>query len=140
MITGLRDEQMGLHDEVDRLDEFGQRKMRVLVANEPRLYREAIAATLQELEPGVEVRVVEPEALDEEVNRDASDLVFCSRATLSVVVEAPVWVELYPEEQPLMVIGIEGTRLTAIDDTGLPNLLWIVDQARLLFHHSSCKG
>jgi hypothetical protein len=77
------------------------------------------------------------------VKRDASDLVFCSRATSTVVDEAPIWVELYPEGAPLMMVirtNIDGTRLTVIDDTGLPNLLWAIYQAKFLFHGSVCGG
>ena len=112
-----------------------ERQMCVLVANEPRLYREVIATTLQELEPDVEIRLVDPETLDFRVKVDAPDLVFCSRATSRVVDEVPVWAEVYPEGKPLLVVGMNvgKVRLTAIEDNGLPNLLWIVDQAKLLF-------
>ena len=44
-----------------------ERVTRVLVANEPRSYRQAIAAALQVIRPDMEVLVVEPELLDDEV-------------------------------------------------------------------------
>lgn len=119
-----------------------QRKLCVLVANEPRLYREVISAVLQELEPEVEVHVIDPETLDARVKLDAPDLVFCSRVSARVVDEVPVWVELYPEDESLLVLSISigGARLTAVEDNGLPNLLWIVDQAKLLFQRQASKS
>lgn len=112
-----------------------QKKMRVLVANEPRLYREVISACLRELEPEIEAVLVDPEELDDRVQRDAPDLVFCSRVTPRVADEVPVWAEVYPEDEPLLVVSINTgrRRLTAVEDNGLPNLLWIVEQAKLLF-------
>lgn len=134
MIPELSDERTELHaDKAARADGSRERrKLRALVANEPRLYRETIAAALQELEPDIEALVVDPEALDRRVERDAPDLVFCSSATPRVVDEVPIWVEVYPEDEPLLVVSIDGTRLTTIEDNGLPNLLWIVDQTKRL--------
>lgn len=141
MTPKLLDRQTELHtDGTARTDEpVEKRKMRVLVANEPRLYREVISATLSKLRPEVEVLLVDPETLDQRVKRETPDLVFCSRATPCVVDAVPAWAEVYPEEEPLLVVSISlgETRLTAIDDNGLPNLLWIVDQAKLLFERET---
>ncbi len=119
-----------------------KRKMCALVANEPRLYREVISAVLQELEPEIEVFVIDPEVLDARVILDVPDLVFCSRVTSRIVDEVPVWVELYPEDESLLVLSISigGARLTAVEDNGLPNLLWIVDQAKLLFQRQVSRS
>src|SRR5439155_15198688 len=53
--------------------------MRILVANEPRSYREAIAGAVQVLRPHLAVITVEPEDLDEEVMCHNPGLVLCSR-------------------------------------------------------------
>jgi hypothetical protein len=113
-----------------------QRKMRILVANEPRSYREVIGAALQALKPNVEVLTIGPEQLDREVERSVPDLVLCSRLTPTVEDEVPAWVELYPNGEPLVAMSIDGLRMTAIDDIGLDNLLWIVDRAEVLAHKS----
>ena len=41
--------------------------MRVLVTLSPRLYREAVASSLQNIRPGIEVRAVPPEDADQEL-------------------------------------------------------------------------
>lgn len=43
--------------------------MRVLLANEPRAYREALVGALWELRPAIEVIEIPPEALAEAVER-----------------------------------------------------------------------
>jgi CheY-like chemotaxis protein len=114
--------------------------MRILVANEPRSYREVIGAALQALKPNVEVLTIGPEELDREVERSAPDLVLCSRLSPTVEDEVPAWVELYPNGDPLVAMSIDGLRMTAIDDIGLDNLLWIVDRAEVLAHKSHGRG
>ena len=54
---------------------------RVLMANEPRAYREGIAAVIGQLRPVVEVETVEPDALDDSIERFSPDMVICSKAT-----------------------------------------------------------
>ena len=71
--------------------------LRVLLANEPRSYRESIAAVFRQLRPGLQVKVVEPEALESSVTRFDPDVAICSRVTGAVMERVPVWVELYPE-------------------------------------------
>jgi len=85
-----------------------ERVTRVLVANEPRSYRQAIAAALQVVRPDVEVLVVEPELLDDEVAHAESDVVVCSEATQIVRARATVWVDLYPGGGRLSVVCVRG--------------------------------
>src|SRR5829696_2540878 len=70
---------------------------RVLMANEPRAYREGIAAVISQLRPAVEVETVEPDALDESIKRYVPDMVICSKATDARKGGIRVWGELYPE-------------------------------------------
>jgi hypothetical protein len=53
--------------------------MRILVGNEPRSYREVIAATLHQLRSHLEVIIVAPEDLDGAVVQSGPQLVLCSR-------------------------------------------------------------
>ena len=48
--------------------------MRVLVSVSPRMYREAIALSIQRNRPGIEVRISPPEAAEEELAAFRSDL------------------------------------------------------------------
>src|SRR5215212_4522762 len=50
--------------------------MRVLVSVSPRMYREAIALSIQRNRPGIEVRLAPPEAAEEELAAFRPDLLF----------------------------------------------------------------
>jgi hypothetical protein len=101
---------------------------RVLVANEPRSYREVIADAVRGLRPLVEVIVVEPEDLDREVVTLGPDLVLCSGATAAVQTGAPAWIELYPGGETLARVHLNG-RNSTVADIQLAGILSIVDQA-----------
>ena len=101
--------------------------MRVLMANEPRSYREAIAAVVQMQCPEVEVFMVEPEALDAETSRVNPDLVICSQATDLVRQYVSVWVELYPEHRSKSIVSVAGSRST-IEDIQLSDIVSLVAQ------------
>jgi hypothetical protein len=104
---------------------------RVLMANEPRAYREGIAAVISQLRPEVEIETVEPDALDTSIERFSPDMVICSKATDALKSGVRVWVELYPENAPLSVASIGGRRMEYAE-IQLPDLLSIVDKAEEL--------
>jgi hypothetical protein len=104
---------------------------RVLMANEPRAYREGIAAVIGQLRPMVEIETVEPSALDDSIDRFAPDMVICSKATEVLKGRVKVWVELYPENGALSVANIGGRRME-YTEIQLPDLLSIVDKAEEL--------
>lgn len=108
--------------------------LRILVANEPRSYREAIAGALESLRPDAEVLMVEPEDLGAEIGQGMPGMILCSYATPAVVNGSLAWVELYPGGGPGARIGVNGLRLTAAGDLGLEDLLWIADRAESLAH------
>ncbi len=100
----------------------------MLLANEPRSYRESIAAVFRQLRPGLQVRVVEPEALETNVARFVPDVAICSRVTGAVRERVPVWVELYPEHAAHSVAS-EGGRRTEFAEIQLLDLIGILDRA-----------
>lgn len=100
----------------------------VLLANEPRSYREAMAEVFRALKPLARIHVAEARELDTEVGRLLPGLVICSCATPLVRSEVPAWVELYPEHNSLATICIGGERLT-VDGIGIADLLSAVDRA-----------
>jgi hypothetical protein len=104
---------------------------RVLMANEPRAYREGIAAVISQLRPAVEVETVEPDALDDSIKRYVPDMVICSKATETLKGRVKVWVELYPENGAISVASIGGRRME-YTEIQLPDLLSIVDKAEEL--------
>ena len=102
--------------------------LRVLLANEPRSYRESIAAVFRQLRPELLVRVVDPEALDGNVVSFDPHVAICSRATDLVRERVPVWVELYPAHAAHSVVS-EGGRITEFAEIQLQDLLGILDRA-----------
>ena len=100
----------------------------MLLANELRSYREAIAGVIRELRPDVEVAETEQAALDRELRRGAPQLVICSRATPSVRTAAPSWVELYTDNGSLSSVNIH-QELSAVEGMEISDLLRIVDKA-----------
>ena len=106
--------------------------MRILVANEPRCYREAIVGAVQALRPHLAVIAVETEDLDEEVMRHDPDLVLCSQ--LSKIVESwpCAWVVLYPEGETRAMVSIGGCRRTITADLPFASLLSIIDETERL--------
>jgi hypothetical protein len=104
---------------------------RVLMANEPRAYREGIAAVISQLRPEAEIESVEPNALDTSIERFSPDMVICSKATDALKGGVRVWVELYPENAALSVASIGGRRMEYAE-IQLLDLLSIVDKAEEL--------
>lgn len=106
--------------------------MRILLANEPRAYRDVISGTVEALRPGFEVLTAEPAKLDEEVLRLSPHLVICSRVTPVVESKAPVWIELYPGHASGAVVELQGER-EAILEMDFEKLLSTIDRAGSLF-------
>ena len=105
----------------------GMAVTKILVANELRSYREAIAGVFRDLRPNVEVSDAEPEDLDREVTRLRPDLVVCSRVTPLVESSAPTWIELYPNCKPHSVI-YTGSQRRTIKDIQLSDMLEVLDR------------
>jgi len=99
----------------------------ILLANEPRSYRQAIAGVLRELHPGLEVAETKQATLDRELRRGVPQLVICSRATPSVQGTAPAWIELYTDHGPLSSVAV-GDESSTVPGMDLDDILRIVDQ------------
>jgi len=101
--------------------------MRILVANEPTIYREVISAAFRVLQPCVEAFTAEPEYLDREFSRLQPQFVVCSRLTRRVELDALVWVVLYPHGASRAVVGrLDGRRIT-LAGIDLDTLLSVLD-------------
>ena len=103
-------------------------KPMVLLANEPRSYRQAMAGALRALRPCLEVAETEQAALDLELRRSVPQLVICSRATPAVQGAAPAWVELYTDHGPFSYVVI-GEERSTVSEIELADILLIVDRA-----------
>ena len=100
----------------------------ILLGNEPRAYREAMAAALGALRPALAVRAVEAARLDAEVARRRPRLVVCSRLTDAVRTRAGAWVLLYPDGARLVASRVAGEEALGAD-LGLAELVAIADRA-----------
>jgi hypothetical protein len=100
----------------------------ILVANEPRTYREALTLAVRAERPLLDVRAVEPTDLDREVARCRPALVVCSELRSIVEQRLPIWVLLYPEGTRLAIVG-GGTAPAVTGDFDLPGILALVDRA-----------
>jgi hypothetical protein len=123
----------------DRSTVFGmEQKMRVLVANDPRAYREVIADALPKLRPLVEVFPAEPEELEREAMRVQPHLILCSRKPVDALLARTgcllAWMVLYPDGQDRAeVVGTASERKTLLlEGVALDDLLSVVDETEQL--------
>ncbi len=105
----------------------GDRGLRILIANEPRAYRETISTVIAQLRPCFEVFVVEPLALERMLRLMAPDCVVCSGLTKTVELESPTWIQLYPEGEPHAVVSANGKH-SIYPDLDFDALLCILDR------------
>ena len=100
---------------------------RIVVANEPRAYREALAAALHELRPHIEVICIEPDDLARTVCAYSPRLVLCSRFTEVVERCSDAWILLYPDRENRAVISVAGRR-TVVANIEFSQLLSAIDE------------
>jgi hypothetical protein len=108
--------------------------LRVVLANEPAVYREVISSAIAVLRPDFEVFTVEPEYLDRELLCLGPRLVVvCSRLTELVQREALAWVQLYPCGASNTLVALDGGRPTKVAHMDLDTLLGVLDVADRLY-------
>lgn len=105
--------------------------MVVIVAIEPRSYRQVIGQAIRALRPHVEVVVLEPSTLEAGVARLDPDLVFANRPDASAPDGRPAWVEFLPYEEPPARVCLAGQR-RELGEVELSDLLSLVDEAEEL--------
>ena len=105
--------------------------MVVLVAIEPRSYRQVIGKAIRSLRPHVEVIVLEPDTLGAGIRRLDPELVFANRPDTFAPTGRSAWVEFHPYEQPPARICLAGRR-RELEAVELDDLLSVVDEAEEL--------
>ena len=105
--------------------------IRVLVAVEPRMYREVLVVALRQRRPRIEVILADPAALDRMVERCEPDVVVCSRTTSLVQEIAVSWVQVTANDGLEAEVSVGG-RHSAISDLGIEDLLAVVDETESL--------
>lgn len=113
--------------------------IRILLALEPRAYREAIGLALRESRSGAEVIIAEPHDLDVKVRGMGPDLVVCNRATPFVRRDCPAWIELHTEgESRAVVRSVYG--VSTVSDFDLSMILEIVDETVRIIETREMEG
>jgi hypothetical protein len=97
----------------------------VLIANDPRAYRETIAVAIGMLCPDAQVIVADPEKVDEFVTTYQPQVVLCSRLTPIIEAQVPTWAVLYPDgsENALLQMGGKRSRVPNIELNGIVRLV-----------------
>jgi hypothetical protein len=99
----------------------------VLLANEPRAYRDTLAVALRFLRPHIEVVVTDPETLDKAILLHAPGVVVCSHLTTLVETQVPTWVVLYSDDAPVALRYLNGER-TTVSEIDLDGIMSLIDQ------------
>ena len=105
--------------------------MQVLIAIEPRSYREAMGEAIQALRPHIEVTILEPDTLQAALANLDPELVFSNRPYTFAPTGRSAWVEFRPYEKPPARICLGGRRWE-LEEVELEDLLSIVDQTEQL--------
>lgn len=105
--------------------------MQVVVAIEPRIYREAIGESIRALRPHVEVYVLDPDTLGAGLRRLEPELVFANQPNTFAPDGRSAWVEFLPYEHPPAQVCLAGRR-RELEEVELEDLLLIVDEAEEL--------
>jgi len=110
----------------------------VLVAFEPRSYREAIGGAIRALRPRLQVGVVEPGELGAEVAHLNPELVLSGQPDTFTTSDGggPSWVEFRPYEGPKATVCVDGRR-SELEKVELDDLLSVVDRVQALTGSSS---
>lgn len=115
--------------------------MQLIVAIEPRSYRQVIGQAIRALRPHVEVTILEPDTLGAGVRRLEPELVFAGRPDTFGASEGPAgrsaWVEFRPYEHPPARVSLGGRRWD-LDEVELSDLLSVVDETEE--HARPAKG
>jgi hypothetical protein len=102
------------------------RRLRLVVANDPRAYREAIATAIQRLRPDVDVIVVDPADLADQVEHWRPHMVISSVPMARAGGWPLCWVALHPARTTQVVVTVAAQQTWA-RDIDLAELLAVVD-------------
>src|ERR687894_17410 len=83
-------------------------QVQILVANEPRVYRDVLSSELPRLRPGLTVLLVDPADLDEALAQLRPRLVICNEVTDSIRQFATAALVLDPDCPDRAVLYVEG--------------------------------
>jgi hypothetical protein len=101
--------------------------MRILIATEPRTYREAMECALSELRPDIEARAADPEEIDPQVESFKPHLVLSTELTEKVKENDHALVYILLHNAMHAIICRYG-EIERIYDLGFDDVLTVVDE------------
>jgi hypothetical protein len=104
--------------------------MRVLITLSPLMYREAIAHSVRQRRPGLEVRTAPPEAVEEEVRAFEPHLLVRNGTDgidPGVLAGVPCWIEVQYSDSMDAKIYLEG-RVEKVKDISTEELVRVADE------------
>lgn len=110
--------------------------MNILVAIEPRSYREVIGEAIGGLRPQHKVTIVAPNSLRPTMDRLIPEVVISNRADSVSVDGTLAWVEFHPYARPEARVSLKGLR-RELEEVDLEDLLAIVDEVGELSRNGS---
>jgi hypothetical protein len=103
--------------------------VRILVAIEPRMYREVLAFHLRQERPQSEVVLASPQTLLDEVKRTRAHLIIANEVRPTLRQMSFFWVQIHTGEQLDADIRADGCSNT-LHEVSLQDLLAVVDKAK----------
>ena len=89
--------------------------VRVLIALDMLLDRNAMSQAMAILRPTWQVREVAPHDLTQALRDDRPDVVICSELTDSIAAQARMWFMLHPYGSQRCVVGVDGRRMEELN-------------------------
>ena len=109
--------------------------MSVLVAVAPKMYRETLARLLRKVRPDDDVRLADPQALDQEAASFHPHLVVCNDNAAEVREEeasVPSWVVIRYHDHLSASVFLDGQDPYLVQDISIEDLIWVVEETQRL--------
>ncbi len=116
-----------------------QRIVRVLIAIAPTMYWETLELALLRYRPHLEVRIANPDDLDEEVVSFEPHVVVCNHATPTIRWNVPSWVQV-PYHSSDATIHVQGQGESTVEDISTGDLFAVIDRTEELLSDSRYPG
>ena len=112
---------------------------RIVLANEPRAYRDVMAAAFRNLRPQLEIVTVEPDELGAYLAESEPAVVVCSREGEAVPPRVFAWVLLYPDGENRATVRVAREE-TSYADMEFDDLLGVLDRTVALVSRVSAAA
>jgi DNA-binding NarL/FixJ family response regulator len=118
------------------LDFFGdtyKHPMRILVAVEPKMYREAIAHVIRTNRPDDDVRLADSDSLDREASSFNPHLVVCTDGAPEVRgVSVLSWIVIRYHDSLSASVFLDDQDPSLIQDMAVDDLIWVINETQIL--------